>query len=52
MEQICTNCEHARTGHSKNGCGEMRKNGQDCNCKVKYMDQGKFVMGEPKKEWP
>jgi hypothetical protein len=51
QELICTRCRHSRRGHSKNGCGEMLRNGHDCNCKVKFMEQGLFMMGEPKKEW-
>lgn len=48
---ICVNCRHSRHGHSKEGCKEMLKDGRDCSCKVKYMDQGKFIMGEEKREW-
>lgn len=49
-ELICTNraCRHPRRVHSREGCLEYTSYmpPKECSCTIKYMDKGKFVMGD------
>ncbi len=43
-EKKCVKCKHDRRAHNKTGCGETVNwnTGEECKCKVKFMEQGMF----------